>query len=143
MQRQMSAHAASHDPNPSLRTALVGFVALAPAIGFGVANVFRWVFDVQRIGEIAGPVVRHGGGELRTLLEAWSSLGPIVALLVIVPDTVSIRRAPGSRFGVEVRVAPSAIHIALIVASIVVLALFAGYQVAEAMFTPSFAPGAD
>ena len=132
-----SAHATCKDPDPSLRTALVGIVALVPAIAFGAANVFRWVFDVETIGEIAGPVIRHGGGEIRTLFELWSTLGPLVALLVTLPDTVSIRRTPGTAFGVEIRVAPSPIHILVIVASIAVLALFAGYQAAEAMFTPT------
>jgi hypothetical protein len=115
---------------------VIGVVALLPAIAFGAANVLRWALDVQTIGEIAGPVVRHGGGELRTLLEAWSTLGPIVALLVVVPDVLSIRRAADTRFGFEIRIAPSALHLVVIVAALVTLALFAGYQVSEAMFTP-------
>jgi hypothetical protein len=127
--------AVSPDPTPSLRTAIVGVVALAPAILFAVANILRWELDVRAVGEIAGPIV-NGGSGLRELFETWALLGPIVALLVTLPDTVSIRRAPGTSIGLEIRVAPSAFHIVVIVASIVVLAVFAGYFVSEAMATP-------
>jgi hypothetical protein len=136
------AHAAAHDPEPSLRTAVVGLIALTPAILFAVANVLRWELDIRSVGELAGPLV-NGGSDIRTLLETWALLGPLVALLVTLPDAVSIRRTPGSAFGIQIRVASSAVHVVVIVTSIVVLALFAGYFAAESLSSPSFTPSPD
>lgn len=136
------ARTASDYPEPTLRTAIVGIVALTPAVLFAITNVLRWELDVRSVGVLAGPFV-NGGSGARSLFEIWALLGPVVALLVTLPDTVSIRRARGSTFGVEIRVASSVLHVTVILASIVVLALFAGYFASEELFTPTFSPSAD